>query len=91
MADHNECKDTFQDHENCWLTDQCNIVFAHYGEPQNSIDIEFDLMCKDNFETYEERFHSEAWEGCIYTDFREGYTHSEASEPGKRNAHSEAW
>ena len=59
--EHNECSDTFQDGENCWFTDQCDIVFSHYGTPQNSIDLNYDNMCKDTFDTYEELFGVETW------------------------------
>ena len=59
--DHDECADTYQDNENCWFNDECNYVFSYYDEPQNRIDIDFDQMCTESYETYEEKFDVDTW------------------------------
>ena len=62
-GNHDECNDTFIDGENCWFTDQCDIIFSHYGLPQdNKEDFQYDYMCASNYnETYEDLFDISTW------------------------------
>ena len=56
VKDHNECEYTYTDYENCWFNDECNIIFTHYDEPQNTLDIDYWQMCSSETETYENKF-----------------------------------
>lgn len=31
-GDHEDCKDTFRDHENCWVNDGCDAIYHKYDD-----------------------------------------------------------
>ena len=43
-GDHPDCKDTYKDKENCWVTDGCDIINNHYSDYQCHYNSKCDKM-----------------------------------------------